>query len=659
MVALVQSYSALQHSPVCGFALTNRPMNEKVAIVPLRRSQPPPKPKRQVRKNSSEGVNAGGDSTDTNVRRKRASKPKVRTGCTTCKIRRVKCDETKPACTKCTSTGRKCDGYVEPQPKRRRTSPSLSPFASAEPSRSLDFVRGTDSELRALDFFRTRTAPSVGTYFDTDFWGRLVQQMGYEEPAIRHAMVAVGVLHEKREHGTLAAPRMRSRIIVDPAAMLPASSKSSFPDDDQVALSHYNKAIELLGRRMHQPGQSAEVALLACILFICLEFLRGDVEPALRHFRGGMGIIMGSIACSGSYKTNATAMRIRDSMLPFFNRLEILSALFGNDASWDYPFELHYVVADTFDSAKQARDSMVHLMNLCLRFIRSMKYHKYNQSSITPDHLAEQARLRNELYRWRSVFETYLARTAYQLTPDDIYAANVLEIHRLVAMTWLCVVTSPEEIMHDTFNREFETIVSLAEQMLSVASSRQQAPKHASSFLFDMEMVSPLYWVGIKCRHPRTRRRAIAVLRSVHRREGLWDSNMAAAVAQRCMELEEVGLSTLDGSELPSENMRIHNSYLQSEAGMNPTKHMITFQTKPNGLEGYWRIWQEQVILEPDTSSEGTPVWDHLFNDALPSTTGTEHTEYFESGQFDYAQILSEDGLAGLFPHPGSPRAGY
>lgn len=46
--------------------------------------------------------------------RKRASKPKVRTGCTTCKIRRVKCDETKPNCKRCTSTGRKCDGYEFP-----------------------------------------------------------------------------------------------------------------------------------------------------------------------------------------------------------------------------------------------------------------------------------------------------------------------------------------------------------------------------------------------------------------------------------------------------------------------------------------------------------------------------------------------------------------
>ncbi|KAH6663086.1 hypothetical protein B0J14DRAFT_280144 [Halenospora varia] len=46
------------------------------------------------------------------VRKTRASKPKVKTGCQTCKIRRVKCDETKPACLRCVRFGHKCDGYL-------------------------------------------------------------------------------------------------------------------------------------------------------------------------------------------------------------------------------------------------------------------------------------------------------------------------------------------------------------------------------------------------------------------------------------------------------------------------------------------------------------------------------------------------------------------
>lgn len=61
-------------------------------------------------------VGAPHDSTtqpvETDVRRTRKAHKKVRTGCLTCKVRRKKCDETRPACDRCTSTGRRCDGYV-------------------------------------------------------------------------------------------------------------------------------------------------------------------------------------------------------------------------------------------------------------------------------------------------------------------------------------------------------------------------------------------------------------------------------------------------------------------------------------------------------------------------------------------------------------------
>lgn len=43
--------------------------------------------------------------------RQKAWNPKVRTGCKTCKKRKVKCDEQKPVCRRCARAGVKCDGY--------------------------------------------------------------------------------------------------------------------------------------------------------------------------------------------------------------------------------------------------------------------------------------------------------------------------------------------------------------------------------------------------------------------------------------------------------------------------------------------------------------------------------------------------------------------
>ncbi|KAI1469962.1 uncharacterized protein F4812DRAFT_457358 [Daldinia caldariorum] len=192
--------------------------------------------------------------TTTTVKRKRASKPKVRTGCITW-IRRVKCDETKPACTRCTSTGRKCDGYEgmpPPRPKKPAAAASLPPSsssASPDPqqlisatapfpspavfggadgylARRQDLARNSfaaacrgNSALQVLRplaadiqgteeerayFHRFRRAAEAGlalhaSRLGTSFWRRLVPQVGRSDAAIRHALIALGAAYESMQ----------------------------------------------------------------------------------------------------------------------------------------------------------------------------------------------------------------------------------------------------------------------------------------------------------------------------------------------------------------------------------------------------------------------------------------------------------------------------
>src|SRR5256885_1456040 len=98
------------------------------------------------------------------IKRTRAHKPKVCTGCVTCKIRRVKCDENKPACLKCIKSGRKSDGYV---PLKTwifevRTRDDTSSLPSLISSPSADY--SDPVERRALLFFRERTAPVLSSF---------------------------------------------------------------------------------------------------------------------------------------------------------------------------------------------------------------------------------------------------------------------------------------------------------------------------------------------------------------------------------------------------------------------------------------------------------------------------------------------------------------
>lgn len=60
---------------------------------------------------------------------------------------------------------------------------------------------GNDQERRQFAFFTTHTAHDLNGYFDEGFWSRLVLQVSFQVPALRHAVVALASLHESFKDG--------------------------------------------------------------------------------------------------------------------------------------------------------------------------------------------------------------------------------------------------------------------------------------------------------------------------------------------------------------------------------------------------------------------------------------------------------------------------
>lgn len=103
---------------------------------------------------------------------------------TKCKnrVRRLKCDLTRPACARCTGTGRQCDGY--------------GPLAIA----SLPFdIPGNNRERRSYHYFRLQTSTAILGSQDADYWTTALLQLSYSQPAIKHALIAMASLHEALE----------------------------------------------------------------------------------------------------------------------------------------------------------------------------------------------------------------------------------------------------------------------------------------------------------------------------------------------------------------------------------------------------------------------------------------------------------------------------
>lgn len=200
----------------------------------------------------------------------------------------MKCDEAKPNCRKCTSTGRKCDGYPVLE-----TTPADS-FWSASDSKTLAILSpcgppldllGGGKQRHSFHFFRSITASQLSGFCGDGFWDKLVLQASHHEPAIRHAVIALGSLHGRfiRHNGLLSR--------CDPLLHL-----------DEFALQEYSLAIKCLYEQFSRQDKPAvDVCLVSCVLFACFEvrFYFEFIFSTLLRYNSNSAIEYARKLCSG------------------------------------------------------------------------------------------------------------------------------------------------------------------------------------------------------------------------------------------------------------------------------------------------------------------------------------------------------------------------
>jgi hypothetical protein len=163
---------------------------------------------------------------------------------------------------KCTSTGRRCDGYQTqiqetPLDQWKTQSGNVINFPTIS-------VVGSPKERRSFHFFQQKTAPQLSGFFGGEFWERLLLQATHHEPSIRHAIIALGSLHERFEEDN----------------GLVVQSSRGWTDD--FALKNYNLAIKHLVEPLLRKGKQAiDVCLIASVLFACFEVSHDHVQPLL------------------------------------------------------------------------------------------------------------------------------------------------------------------------------------------------------------------------------------------------------------------------------------------------------------------------------------------------------------------------------------------
>jgi hypothetical protein len=479
------------------------------------------------------------------------------------RLRKVKCDEARPACRRCISTGRVCDGYgvwggggnyygqrQRIEPPKERTVISLRPS-------SFSVLDADVEEVRHFQWFEARTVKKVPGFFALPFWNTLLFQACVAEPAVWHAVITLSSVH-------------RRKIINETG-----ENTDNTPDQhEKFMLRHYAKAIGHL--QPHLPGEnpsSTRVALITCVLFTCLEFLRGHFGTAEFHLHSGLKVIselrQTSRCQDGAVVYLQPAREAPDDwILEAFSKLHMQTVLWKREHEHPYltlnytrpptPMKVFHSIPEAWKPMEKILNELVHLTE---NFRRSIEPGSMPHDSTTALFNHQQC-IRNELVHWSDTFKMS-GRVLQGRDSDFDVAGQLLGIYHTLASIMTEVCSCPEdESVFDSYTAQF---VNMIDQLIGVRKSRSMIRKLYPKTGYGLNMarsvvslgwIPPLYYTALKCRVHRVRLQAIRLLESSTHREGIWDSQIASNVARKVMEMEEKdfyrGFDALDRFDISS-----------------------------------------------------------------------------------------------------------
>ncbi|PVH73048.1 hypothetical protein DL98DRAFT_59014 [Cadophora sp. DSE1049] len=569
--------------------------------------------------------------------KRRASAPKTRNGCITCKARHVKCDERKPGCLRCEKFQVGCDGYLMPDStvlvQRKTKAPLLLPklslisSANSTTSPTVKIIRQyprrlapqqlqisspspnplfwTEAEHMYFKVFHDRAALELSGYFDTDFWGQTILQICHEEEFARHAVIALGALSETMEE-----------VQSDKTSL--QTSEEIRRAHHQLALRHYGKALKLMRELPDRKGQTwIKYALLSCLLTTCFENYMGNQESAIAAARAGVELLnqksTGGWCESETELYSAIRQRSFDDidLMSTFDRLEAVVILHNQSRHITNPRILVQLQERTpfkcnmpsqFATVREAR------MYCDFHVKRALAWQTFNSqrasladldwrvdeqgtAKLKIEEFSQRAEAEFEEYRgarekWYQAFQPVFESSRKDPGSKDFLGASMLMI-QYVSSNLMCVPPEEEsELIFDQYTLQYHTLVELSRELLETFP-RTKARK--AVFSFDDGFVASLFSAATRCRDRDIRRQAIKLLVGHPRREGLWDSAAAAKVACWLVNLEEEEM--LDGFVPESSRLRIE----KMDTNLMERKVVVRCSKREDAFQGRYHL--DDVVL--------------------------------------------------------------
>ncbi|CAI6310356.1 unnamed protein product [Periconia digitata] len=218
-----------------------------------------------------------GNAVEPKRRAKRGTK--VKSGCATCRIRKIKCDEDRPFCQKCVKTGRTCEGYQPPFQiyiNNAFNNPNVDGIMSTI---NLNTARPLPNQITPQDvellkqYFSIKTLCHTKLFCDEE--AKQILQASLTDPTIRHAISSLKALRQDLEtcgDGPEA--------VSQPSPVY------------QYGLEQYSVALRGLASHLSTPdSKRLKPVLLCCPVLISIEQARKNYTAMAQHMIGGLKIM--------------------------------------------------------------------------------------------------------------------------------------------------------------------------------------------------------------------------------------------------------------------------------------------------------------------------------------------------------------------------------
>lgn len=303
-------------------------------------------------------------------------------------------------------------------------------------------------------------------------------------------------------------------------------------DTKHGALAQYGRAIQALRRRIEKPNrETVKSALTCCILFYCFEATLGDSAAAMRHLDSGLDLL--------STHRRRRELENTDELYklsPILESLDLQATIF-DDSRIPRLFLTNEVPQGmaAFPCLDEANRAFIRLQNSLFHFLTEHTSYKFYTEDLLPASVAEQKCLLEQHFDvWLARFEQSTFRGDQAETGNCGRYILLIQWH-VSRMLLEANYPANDLVFGASPNFRAERILDMAQKVLDHSqggetSLEQDAGGQRRVFSSESGIVAPLFALAAKCSDERVCDRALELLTTSRRREGLYDAGSMAEV---------------------------------------------------------------------------------------------------------------------------------